>query len=100
MKKMTTAVALSSLSSTVLAQSQVTVYGSIDAGIQSINNAPQVVSRTQSASLIRLESGKWAGPRIGLHGTEDLGGGIAAIFVLENGFSAIIEHDMSHSANS
>ncbi|MBU9511677.1 porin [Burkholderia multivorans] len=63
------------------AQSAVTLYGLIDAGIAYTNNA-------NGASLWRMTSGPINGSRIGFRGTEDLGGGLKALFVLENGFNA------------
>jgi predicted porin len=65
----------------VHAQSAVTLYGLIDAGIAYTNNA-------NGASLWRMTSGTINGSRIGFRGTEDLGGGLKALFVLENGFNA------------
>ncbi|PRE17171.1 porin [Burkholderia multivorans] len=65
----------------VHAQSAVTLYGLIDAGIAYTNNA-------NGASLWRMTSGAINGSRIGFRGTEDLGGGLKALFVLENGFNA------------
>lgn len=62
------------------AQSSVTLYGLIDAGIVYTNNA-------NGASLWRLNSGTVNGSRVGFRGTEDLGGGLKALFVLENGFN-------------
>ena len=62
------------------AQSSVTLYGLIDAGIIYTNNAG-------GASLFRLNSGSLNGSRFGLRGTEDLGGGVKALFVLENGYN-------------
>ena len=64
------------------AQSSVTVYGIVDAGIEVISNAA-----TTGSNLSRLSSGNLSGSRIGFRGTEDLGGGLSAVFVLENGFS-------------
>ncbi len=62
------------------AQSSVTLYGLIDAGIAYTNN--------QSGSKnIQTTSGAVNGSRWGLRGSEDLGGGLKAIFTLENGFN-------------
>jgi general bacterial porin, GBP family len=62
------------------AQSSVTLYGLIDAGITYTNN--QV-----GHSNWQLNSGSINGSRWGLRGAEDLGGGLKAIFTLENGFN-------------
>jgi predicted porin len=64
----------------VHAQSSVTLYGILDAGIQYVNNAG-------GQHLYQASSGNVQGDRWGLRGTEDLGGGLKAIFVLENGFN-------------
>ncbi|HEY4316764.1 MAG TPA: porin [Herbaspirillum sp.] len=58
----------------------VTVYGIIDAGPEIINNAGP-----NGNSLQRISSGNLTGSRIGFRGVEDLGGGLSAIFTLENG---------------
>ncbi|MBY8606885.1 porin [Burkholderia arboris] len=62
------------------AQSSVTLYGLIDAGITYTNNQGGHSSWSE-------RSGQINGSRWGLRGTEDLGGGLKAIFVLENGFN-------------
>ncbi|MDA0569993.1 porin [Burkholderia gladioli] len=62
------------------AQSSVTLYGLVDAGIAYTNNVG-------GRGRVALASGNISGSRFGLRGTEDLGGGLQAIFVLENGFS-------------
>lgn len=64
------------------AQSSVTLYGLIDAGLMYTNN---VVKGTSHGSLFQATSGEINGSRFGLRGSEDLGGGLHAIFVLENG---------------
>jgi predicted porin len=56
----------------VLAQSSVTIYGIADAGLMK-----------QSGQTLRVVSGIADGSRIGFKGTEDIGGGIKAIFNLE-----------------
>ena len=62
------------------AQSSVTLYGLVDAGIAYTNNVG-------GSGRVALASGNISGSRFGLKGAEDLGGGLKAIFVLENGFS-------------
>lgn len=62
------------------ATATVSVYGSVDAGFTYIDNAG-------GGSLKRLDSGALYANRLGFRGTEDLGGGLAAVFVLESGFN-------------
>ena len=83
--------ALSSLSLALLgaagavhAQSSVTLYGVLDDSIQYINNND--VNGSNKGS-VALAAGNLQGDRWGLKGTEDLGGGLKAIFQLENGFN-------------
>lgn len=61
------------------AQSSVTLYGVVDAGFAYTNSQG-------GASNIQQTSGKLSGSRWGLKGSEDLGGGLAAVFTLESGF--------------
>ena len=67
------------------AQSSVTLYGLVDAGIMYTNNVYK--SSTAHGGLVQAASGAINGSRFGLRGAEDLGGGLKAIFVLENGFN-------------
>ncbi|WP_321939083.1 porin [Paraburkholderia sp. J8-2] len=62
------------------AQSSVTLYGLIDVGVLYANNAG-------GHSQYQMSSGNIQGSRWGLRGNEDLGGGLKALFVLENGFN-------------
>jgi len=67
------------------AQSSVTLYGIVDSGVAYVHNA---LSGTQNqATLVKFNSGGLSGSRWGLKGQEDLGGGLAAIFQIENGFN-------------
>lgn len=85
-KKISTVCAISGLmaASAVHAQSSVTLYGLIDAGLMYTNNVSQSGS---SGALVQATSGNINGSRFGVRGAEDLGGGLKAIFVLENGFN-------------
>ncbi len=65
------------------AQSNVTIYGIVDTSIHYLNNA-----NAKGDSNIRIDNGAIANSRIGFKGTEDLGGGLKAMFQLENGFSS------------
>ncbi|VWB10685.1 membrane protein [Burkholderia aenigmatica] len=62
------------------AQSVVTLYGIIDEGVDYTNNVG-------GSKLVELQSGVVSGSRFGLKGTEDLGGGLKAVFQLENGYN-------------
>ncbi|MES2259818.1 MAG: porin [Pseudomonadota bacterium] len=62
------------------AQSNVTIYGSLDAGVAYINNLA-------GKSVTRLDQGTMQPDRFGFRGTEDLGGGLKALFQLEGGFA-------------
>ncbi|RZF25741.1 porin [Paraburkholderia sp. UYCP14C] len=70
---------LALLSFPVFAQSSVTLYGVIDEGLDFTNNA-------QGSQVYRMQSGDVQGSRWGLKGTEDLGGGLKAVFQIESGF--------------
>jgi len=61
------------------AQSSVSLYGIIDGGVTYVSN-------TGGAHVMKFDDGVSWGNRWGLKGTEDLGGGLSAVFVLENGF--------------
>ncbi|KVW82958.1 porin [Burkholderia ubonensis] len=78
-KSLLALVALGAFAGAAHAQSSVTLYGIIDEGFIFNNNA-------KGKHLYGLSSGVLQGSRWGLRGTEDLGGGLKAVFVLENGF--------------
>ncbi|BEV16846.1 porin [Herbaspirillum sp. DW155] len=61
------------------AQSNVTIYGVLDAGITRESGT--------AGSVLKLATGVQSGNRIGFKGSEDLGGGLKANFQLENGFN-------------
>lgn len=85
--------ALGTMTGAAHAQSSVTLYGVVDTNIEYVSN---LSSTTPSAangfavgpaeSAYRLTSGGLSGSRWGLRGVEDLGNGLKALFVLENGF--------------
>lgn len=72
---------LSALADTASAQSNVSVYGLVDVALMR-------ESGSAAGPSTRISSGVASGSRIGFKGSEDLGGGLAAIFLLENGFQA------------
>lgn len=61
------------------AQSNVTVYGVADAGLVFERGAP-------AGNTTNVSSGVASGSRLGFKGTEDLGNGLSAGFVIESGF--------------
>ena len=63
------------------AQSNVTVYGVVDAGLSFENG-------NKAGSITKVTGGIESGSRLGFRGTEDLGGGSTALFVLESGIQA------------
>ena len=80
MKKSLLALALlGAFAGAAFAQTNVTVYGVADAGLTYANNG--------TAKTTAMGSGLLSGSRLGFRGTEDLGGGMSAIFTLENGFN-------------
>ncbi|WP_395065745.1 porin [Paraburkholderia silvatlantica] len=80
----TLSLALLAAAGTAHAQSSVTLYGVIDESIQWAHNTMD--ANGKNANLVGLAGGNLSGNRWGLKGTEDLGGGLKAIFQLENGF--------------
>ncbi|MGV2289818.1 porin [Trinickia sp. YCB016] len=87
MKKLILIAGLSSVfAGAAHAQSSVTLYGVLDAGIVYANNAHAPGSATSGGSY-SLGSGAVSNTLWGLKGSEDLGGGLHAIFKLENGFN-------------
>jgi predicted porin len=62
------------------AESSVTLYGIIDDGITYVNNIG-------GHSVVQQSSGVFSASRFGFKGSEDLGGGLKAVFQLENGFT-------------
>jgi predicted porin len=85
-KKLLTAATLAVFASAAHAQSSVTLYGVIDAGVSYVNNSKTATGGHDN--LFKYDDGVAQGSRWGLRGTEDLGGGLKALFVLENGFNS------------
>lgn len=77
----------------VQAQSTVTVYGGVDASLTTTQSGTGTtlpggsVAAGPQQNLHRLESGVGPGARIGLRGSEDLGGGLSSGFVAEIGIA-------------
>lgn len=66
---------------TAMAQSSVTLYGIVDQSVRFTTN-----SNAQNGNQVQLTNGAITNSRWGLKGSEDLGGGLSAIFDLESGF--------------
>ncbi|RYE89368.1 MAG: porin, partial [Oxalobacteraceae bacterium] len=69
-----------SLNNSAQAQSNVQVYGLIDAGVEAVNHAGP-----NDGGMVRVISGGKNTSRWGLRGSEDLGDGLKAVFNLEGG---------------
>ncbi|KVX09148.1 porin [Burkholderia ubonensis] len=67
------------LSSSAFAQSSVTLYGVLDEGLNFTNNVGGEKAYQMSTADLGVS-------RFGLKGSEDLGGGLHAVFQLDNGF--------------
>jgi predicted porin len=95
MKKIIYVLGLSPLLTvTAHAQSSVTLYGIVTGNVTYVNNAQSSATSNGGrpkggAQVAQLDSGSsgLASSRWGLRGTEDLGGGVKAIFQLEGGLS-------------
>ncbi|MGF6904753.1 porin [Paraburkholderia sp. GAS348] len=75
--------ALCAVSAASFAQSSVTLYGIVDTGVEYVSHA-----NAAGDGIVRMPSITGEIPsRWGIRGTEDLGGGYKALFVLENGFN-------------
>ena len=90
-KTLLAAALLAGFAGAASAQSSVTLYGIIDIGLQyqsiSLDNAPGSAGDL-SSSRFGMTNGTQSGSRWGLRGTEDLGNGLRAVFVLESGFDS------------
>lgn len=84
------------------AQSSVTLYGRIDAGLEYLTGAPTgqnpaTGASTGSSHRFRAESGDWGTSLWGIKGVEDLGGGNKALFHLEGAFNTMTGQGPSNS---
>lgn len=76
-------VSLLSIASASYAQTGVTLYGVMDAGIEYANHQPN-----GGNSVVRMTPGNIAQSRFGLRGAEELGNGLKTLFVMESGFDS------------
>ncbi|AOK38732.1 porin [Burkholderia cenocepacia] len=82
MKKTLLVTLLMSVGVVAHAQSSVTLYGRLDAGLEYMNGL-------QNGHQIRAESGDWGTSLWGLKGTEDIGGGNKVVFRIEGAFNTM-----------
>jgi predicted porin len=75
------AAATLAVSGNAMAQSSVTLYGIVDQSLRYTTHA-----NANNDSSVQLTNGAITNSRFGFKGAEDLGGGLKAIFQLENGF--------------
>lgn len=87
MKKVLLAAALMSAGVIAHAQSSVTLYGRLDAGLEYMSGLTN--GSGGHLSRWRAESGDWGTSLWGLKGAEDLGGGTKAVFQLEGAFNTM-----------
>ncbi len=85
MKKTLIALAVLTVSGAAFAQSTVTLYGRIDLGAAYNSSATNIKGSTPKLSMA---SGQAGASRFGVKGTEDLGGGLKADFLIEAGVAA------------
>ncbi len=98
MKKSFVALALAgAFSGAVHAQSAIEIYGVVDMGFSRETGTVAGLTRVPTGGTTavavapsgnNIASGMQSGTRIGFKGTEDLGGGLKALFVLETGIAA------------
>ena len=89
------------------AQSSVTVYGTLDYSVgttkyDNIGGSTAASKQTTSYGINRggMANGALTSNRIGFRGTEDLGGGMRALFQIEYGFSGGTDTNDGASANA
>ncbi|MGK5018427.1 MULTISPECIES: porin [unclassified Janthinobacterium] len=79
-KTLITLAVLAAATGVAQAQSSVVIYGTVDAGFVSERGGVK-------GNVNKLDSGVASASRLGFKGTEDLGSGLSALFLLESGFS-------------
>ncbi|MBN3803618.1 porin [Paraburkholderia sp. Ac-20336] len=92
MKKALLAAALMSAGVVAHAQSSVTLYGRLDAGLEYMSGVPTGPANgaaTGSGNRFKAESGDWGTSLWGLKGVEDIGGGNKVLFQLEGSFNTM-----------
>ncbi len=90
MKKSLVALALAGAFASAAQAQSIEMYGIVDMGFVQESGGPTgpTSAGTAAGTINKLTSGAQSGTRLGFKGTEDLGGGMKALFVLETGISA------------
>jgi len=78
-KKLIVSALLASASQLAGAQSNVTIYGMLDTAVVRESGGT-------AGSMTKITGGTTGGSRLGFKGTEDLGNGLKALFLMESGF--------------
>jgi predicted porin len=78
-KTMLAAAIAAAVSGSAMAQTSVQVYGLLDTGIEYVTNAKE-----SGGNSLRVSSGGSNNSRFGFRGSEDLGGGLKAVFQFES----------------
>ena len=87
--------ALGAFTSASYAQSSVTVYGTIDTAVRTVDSGATAFS----GKTTQIAGGTLVSDRLGFRGVEDLGGGKRAIFQIESGM-AYTDHNPNTSTGS
>ena len=82
MKKSLIALAVLAASGAAMAQSSVSLFGIVDVGVSHVTKAT-----AGGKAMNGMTTSGNSTSRIGFRGTEDLGNGLSAVFVLETGFN-------------
>ena len=85
MKKTLIALAAVAATGAAFAQSSVTMYGNVDVAFMNHKTESRDGSVFEKSSGVA--DGNWAGSRLGFRGEEDLGGGLKASFLVEQGIN-------------
>lgn len=94
MQKKLIALAVAGLASTAaFAQTNVTIYGVADVGVEWANTD----SAGDAGTKFRVQSGQQSGSRLGFRGEEALGNGLKAIFTLEMGLTLDNGQNTAHA---
>jgi predicted porin len=80
MKKIGALITVAMLSGQASGQGNVSIFGIVDGGLRYVTNAA-------GSHQYSLSGGNESANRIGFMGSEDLGNGLKAVFLLENGFN-------------